>query len=97
MFENVTLELSLKPFKRVDDEYVRKVCREIFSQWRPLLKNRKTVSLMLWVGDGSEILDYAGDLKDEFEWATTFAMNPDKTYLSEEEYAAMIEKIKAAL
>ena len=35
--------------------------------------------------------------KDEFEWATTFAMNPGKTYLSEEEYQAMIEKIKAAL
>ena len=35
--------------------------------------------------------------KDEFEWATTFAMNPGKTYLSQEEYDAMIEKIKAAL
>ena len=35
--------------------------------------------------------------KDEFEWTTTFAMNPGKTYLSEEEYQAMIEKIKAAL
>ena len=35
--------------------------------------------------------------KDEFEWATVFAMNPGKTYLTEEEYAAMIEKIKAAL
>ena len=35
--------------------------------------------------------------KGAFEWATTFAMNPSKTYLSEEEYAAMIEKIKAAL
>ena len=35
--------------------------------------------------------------KEQFEWATTFAMNPGKTYLSEEAYAAMIEKIKAAL
>ena len=35
--------------------------------------------------------------KGEFEWTTVFAMNPGKTYLSEEEYAAMIEKIKAAL
>ena len=36
---------------------------------------------------------YAG----EFEWGTPFAMNPGKTYLSEAEYAAMIEKIKAHL
>ena len=33
----------------------------------------------------------------QFEWGTPFAMNPGQTYLSEEEYAAMIEKIKAAL
>ena len=35
--------------------------------------------------------------KDNFEWATPFAMNPKKTYLSDAEYEAMIEKIKAAL
>ena len=35
--------------------------------------------------------------KDEFEWGTPFAMNPGKTYLSEEEYADMIERIKDAL
>ena len=35
--------------------------------------------------------------KDDFEWGTPIAMNPGKTYLSEEEYTAMIEKIKAAL
>ena len=27
---------------------------------------------MLWVGDGSEILDYAGNLEDIFEWARFF-------------------------
>lgn len=69
MFENITLELSLKPFKRTDEAYIRKICAKIFEQWRPLLKNRKTVSIMLWVGDGSEILDYAGNFSDDFEWA----------------------------
>ena len=52
MFETVSLELSLKPFKQTDEAYIRSVCKGIFSQWRPLLKNRKTVSVMLWVGDG---------------------------------------------
>ena len=68
MFKNVNLEMSLKPFKRTDDEYIRGVCREVFEQWRPLLKNRETVSVMLWIADGSEILDYAGNTDDEFEW-----------------------------
>lgn len=35
--------------------------------------------------------------KDEFEWGGVFAMNPDRQYLSEDEYAEMIEKILAAL
>lgn len=69
MFQSVTLEMSLKPFRNTGEEYIRKVCAQIFEQWRPLLKNRKTVSVMLWVGDGSEILDYAGSMEEEFEWA----------------------------
>ena len=35
--------------------------------------------------------------KDEYEWGGVFLMNPDKKYLTDEEYAAMIEKIKANL
>ena len=35
--------------------------------------------------------------KDEFEWGGVFLMNPDKKYLSDEEYADMIAKIKANL
>ena len=31
------------------------------------------------------------------EWGGTFTMNPQKTYLTDEEYAKMIEDIKAAL
>ena len=31
------------------------------------------------------------------EWGGTFQMNPDKTYLTDAEYAEMIEKIKANL
>jgi len=68
VFENVTLEMSLKPFKQTDEGYIKNVCNKIFEQWRPLLKNRKTISVMLWVGDGSEILDYSGNRNDTFEW-----------------------------
>ena len=35
--------------------------------------------------------------KDQFEWGGVFQMNPGQTYLSQEEYAGMIEKIKKAL
>ncbi len=68
MFKNVTLEMSLKPFKKTDDAYIEEVCRKIFRQWYPLLKKRKTISVMMWTADGSEILDYSGNLDDTFEW-----------------------------
>lgn len=35
--------------------------------------------------------------KDEFEWNGVFAMNPQKKFLSDDEYKEMIEKIKANL
>lgn len=68
MFNDITLELSLKPFKKTDEKYIRNVCEQIFTQWRPLLKNRERISVMLWTSDGSEILDYTADLDRSFEW-----------------------------
>lgn len=35
--------------------------------------------------------------EDQFEWGGVFAMNPQTVYLTEEDYAAAIEKIKQAL
>ena len=35
--------------------------------------------------------------KDDFEWGGVFEMNPQKKYLSEQEYEDMIQKIKANL
>ncbi len=66
---NVTLEMSLKPFKRLDPEYVDSVCRRLFRQWMPLIDRADQVSVLLWVADGSEILVYKGDLDEEIEWA----------------------------
>lgn len=68
MFRNITLEMSLKPFKKTDKEYIRNVIRQAFIQWKPLLMNRNSISVMLWTADGSEILDYTGNLDAEFEW-----------------------------
>lgn len=67
--KNITLELSLKPFKSTDSEYINKVCNDIAFQWLPLLKHTDIVSIMLWSSDGSEILEYKGNPDEEFEWA----------------------------
>ncbi|MBQ4088023.1 MAG: hypothetical protein IJC78_07255 [Clostridia bacterium] len=68
MFEHITLEMSLKPFKKTDTCYIRTVCERVFEQWKPLVKDAETVSVMLWCADGSELLDYRGNEEDSFEW-----------------------------
>ncbi|MDR1370663.1 MAG: hypothetical protein LBJ72_11165 [Dysgonamonadaceae bacterium] len=68
-FHNITLEMSLKPFKSKDKAYIKAVCQKAFSQWVSLLKHADTVSVMLWTADGSEILSYTGNLSQRLEWA----------------------------
>ena len=68
MFRNITLEMSLKPFRQTDHAYIEKVCRGVFEQWKSLVKDTETVSVLLWTADGSEILDYKGKLDDSFAW-----------------------------
>ena len=67
--KNITLEISLKPFKQTDDAYIDSVCRTAFEQWKNLVKTADTVSVMFWTGDGSELLDYDGCDDTAFEWA----------------------------
>lgn len=86
MFETVNLEMSLKPFRQTDEAYIRQVCRDVFRQWQPLLKHRKTVSVMLWAADGSEILDYAGNLDEPFEWGC-YLGTANRPLLGEDEEA----------
>ena len=88
MFKAVTLEVSLKPFKKTDKEYMRRVANEIFVGWRPLLKNREEISIMLWASDGSEILDYGGDMSQEFEWGC-YLGTANNELLSEDEDPAI--------
>lgn len=68
-FNNITLEMSLKPFKVNNKAYIRQVAEEVFIQWSALLRHTDTVSAMMWTSDGSEILDYKGSLDQSLEWA----------------------------
>ncbi len=78
-FQRVTLEMSLKPFRRIDDTALRMVCRRIFRQWDALLRRADAVAIMLWTADGSEILDYRGRMTDEIAWARYIGIaNPPK-------------------
>ena len=75
-FNDIHLEMSLKPFKVNDRDSIDQVCRNIFAQWGPLLKHADTISVMLWTADGSEILNYKGDKKQRLEWSQ-YVGNPN--------------------
>lgn len=68
MVKNVTLEMSLKPFKKMTPEYVRGVVEGIYEQWRPLIGKAEVISVLLWTADGSEILEYQGNMEQEIQW-----------------------------
>ena len=68
-FRRVTLEMTTKPFRSLDDASVREVCRRIFRQWDAVLRRADAVAVMFWTADGSEILEYRGRMDDEIEWA----------------------------
>ncbi|WP_206107930.1 hypothetical protein [Paludisphaera rhizosphaerae] len=67
-FKNITLEMSLKPFKKNEPDAIRAVCRQVFTQWAPLLRRADQVSIMMWTADGSEILEYTGEPSQRLEW-----------------------------
>lgn len=78
-FNTIVLEASLKPFKVNEAHYIQAVAREIFTQWQSLLRHADTVSVMLWTGDGSEILDYSGNTQQHLEWAM-YMGNPNTAH-----------------
>ncbi len=70
--KTLTLEISLKPFYALDDDATRAVCRAALRQWDALARHAESLSIMLWSADGSEILEYTGELDAPMEWARFF-------------------------
>jgi hypothetical protein len=68
-FKSITLEISLKPFYSLEEEAIKEVCTRFFRQWSKLLDDTEVVSVLLWTSDGSEILEYSGNMEEKFEWA----------------------------
>ncbi len=62
------LEVSLKAFSCSSEQSIRDVCSRIHRQWKRLIDQAAGVSILIWASDGSEILDYRGNLEDTFEW-----------------------------
>ena len=78
--KNLTLEISLKPFKELSESYIKGVCEKFFEQWLPLCRRAETVSVMIWASDGSEILEYKGNNSQKFEWCKYIGVAPNEIF-----------------
>ncbi|MBE7463099.1 MAG: hypothetical protein HS116_06325 [Planctomycetes bacterium] len=83
---NVTLEISPKPFVPNDDASVERIMCDLGRQWWPLLRHARRVSVLFWLGDGTDILEYRGRLGDRVEWAKWmgYAHTPYKVSIEED-------------
>lgn len=66
--QNITLELSGKAFHNDTDTELRRVCTQMYHDWSYLIEQADSLSILLWLADGSEILEYRGNPADTFEW-----------------------------
>ncbi len=67
--KRLILEISLKAFHDFSVESVAAVAAKAVRQWGALIDRVENVSILLWTGDGSEILEYKDNPEEEIEWA----------------------------
>lgn len=72
-WRRVVLETSLKPF--AGEESFAAAGRRLFQVWAPLVNRAEVVAVLLWVADGSEILEWSGDLHQRLEWGRYIGFN----------------------
>lgn len=79
--KRLVLELTPKPFRDLTDATIESVLVTILHQWQPLIDEAESLSFLFWTADGSEILDYKGDLNHPIEWARYIGVaNPPDEY-----------------
>ena len=61
-FGHVVLELTLKPFANVGCDNFREAAEQLFTNWARLLERAESVGVMFWVGEGSDIFEWQGDM-----------------------------------
>ncbi|MEI6337206.1 MAG: hypothetical protein WCQ57_01325 [Verrucomicrobiota bacterium] len=80
----VQLELSLKPFLSADADEVESVTRSLVGMWASLLRHAGELSILLFVGDGTELLQYDGNFDRRFPWAQCIGRVSDRHKVPDE-------------
>lgn len=69
LFRRGTLEFGPKSLFAKDEAHLTAYFTELFLSYRQLLKHCEAVSLLFWLGDGTDILQYDGNPATPVSWA----------------------------
>ena len=69
-YQRVALETSLKPFANdFTPEGIRNTCLHLWANWERLVERCQEICVLLWVGEGSDIYEWHGDMDEPITWA----------------------------
>ena len=69
LFRRGVLEFGPKVLFQKDDAYLDGLFTELFRSYRQLLKHCDAVSLLCWLGDGTDLMQYDGNPDTPIAWA----------------------------
>ncbi len=64
-YDRVVLEVSLKPWKNMQPEYIRQTCTHLFENWRNLIERSDELCVLMWTSDGCDIYEWSGNYGDQ--------------------------------
>ena len=82
--QDVQLELSLKPFRSAREEDIASLAKEVTRMWQSLLRHADQLSILLWTGDGTEMLEYDRDMNRHFPWGMWIGRGSNPHHVPEE-------------
>lgn len=82
--QDVQLEFSLKPLRSAREEDIVFLAKEVTRMWRSLLCHAEQLSILLWVGDGTEMLEYDRDMNRHFPWGMWIGRGSNPHHVPEE-------------
>ncbi len=71
----LTLELSLKPFSDLTASGIASTCHLIWHHWRALIARADALAVLLWIGNGDEILTWSGCETDSLPYADSIGFS----------------------
>lgn len=66
--QRLVMEIGLRPFKNMSSREITRVCKHALKCWEKLIDQVNEVSILFWTSDGSEIIEWDGNMNKKINW-----------------------------